>query len=114
MVAEFFSQGDIVEFDFSPSMGHEPAGRRPALIVSSDNFNISTSMTLVCPITTRRDAFPLHLDLPGGLKTYGTVPVEQVRAFDLEARNPSFVESVLDSDDPGFIDRVAECLRSFF
>lgn len=109
-----FSQGDIIEFDFNPSLGHEPAGRRPAVVVSSDTFNVSTSMTLVCPITTRQDNFPLHLDLPDGLETFGVVPVEQVRAFDLEARNPKFIESVKDSDDPEFIDHLRECLRSFF
>lgn len=109
-----FSQGDIIEFDFNPSLGHEPAGRRPALVVSSDLFNVSTSMTLVCPITTRQDNFPLHLDLPDGLETYGTVPLEQVRAFDLNARRPRFVESVFEGDDPDFMAHVKECLQSFF
>ncbi len=69
---------------------------------------------LVCPITTRRDKFPLHLDMPSGLTIYGVVAVEQVRAFDLEARNPRFVESVKQSDDPSFIEHVRECLKSFF
>ncbi|HAM14917.1 MAG TPA: hypothetical protein DCP91_03455, partial [Eggerthellaceae bacterium] len=80
VVAVIFSKGDIVEFDFSPSVGHEPTGRRPALVVSRDKFNLSTSMTLVCPITTRANPFPLHLELPAGLETYGVVAVEQVRA----------------------------------
>lgn len=109
-----FAAGDIIEFDFNPSLGHEPAGRRPALVVSNETFNVSTSMTLVCPITTRRDAFPLHFDVPEGLSTYGMVAIEQVRAFDLEARHPQFIESVNDSDDPAFMDHVKECLRSFF
>ncbi|MCI8366202.1 MAG: type II toxin-antitoxin system PemK/MazF family toxin [Eggerthellaceae bacterium] len=109
-----FSRGDIIEFDFNPSLGHEPAGRRPALVVSTDLFNASTSMTLVCPITTRQDNFPLHLDLPDGLETYGTVPLEQVRAFDLAARNPQYIESVNDSDAPEFMDHIREALRSFF
>ncbi len=109
-----FSQGDIIEFDFSPSKGHEPMGRRPAIVVSSDEFNVSTSMTLVCPVTTRKDGFPLHLDLPTGLETYGCVPMEQVRAFDLGVRNPRFIESVKSGDDPDFVDHLRECLRSFF
>lgn len=109
-----FASGDIIEFDFNPSLGHEPAGRRPALVVSNEMFNVSTSMTLVCPITTRRDSFPLHFGLPEGLQTYGVVAIEQVRAFDLEARHPRFVESVNDGDDSAFMDHVRECLRSFF
>jgi len=106
-----FSKGDIVEFDFSPSVGHEPAGRRPALVVSRDKFNVSTSMTLVCPITTRANPFPLHLELPVGLETYGVVAVEQLRAFDLDARRPRLVESI---DPHGrFMRDVDELIHSF-
>jgi mRNA interferase MazF len=107
-----FSQGDIVEFDFGPSQGHEPLGRRPALVVSSDDFNASTSMTLVCPITTADSGFPLHMPLPDGIDTYGYVVVEQVRAFDLYARNPRLVEH-LDAECAIML-AVTECLRSFF
>ncbi|WP_165043756.1 type II toxin-antitoxin system PemK/MazF family toxin [Adlercreutzia sp. ZJ138] len=106
-----FCKGDIVEFDFSPSACHEPTGRRSALVVSRDKFNISTSMTLVCPITTRANPFPLHLELPAGLETYGVVAVEQLRAFDLDARHPRFVENV----DPrgSFMRDVDELIHSF-
>lgn len=106
-----FGKGDIVEFDFSPLVGHEPAGRRPALVVSRDKFNVSTGMTLVCPITTPVNPFPLHLELPAGLQTYGVVAVEQLRAFDLDARRPSLVESV---DPHGqFMRDVDELIHSF-
>lgn len=107
----FFSKGDIVEFDFSPSVGHEPAGRRSALVVSRDKFNLSTSMTLVCPITTRANTFPLHLELPAGLETYGVVAVEQLRAFDLDARRPKRIESI-DPHGP-FMRDVDELIHSF-
>lgn len=107
-----YNQGDIIEFDFSPSTGHEPAGRRPALVVSTYSFNVSTSMTLVCPITTTTNRFPLHFLLPQNLDTYGCVNLEQVRAFDLDARRPRFIESVGPESD--FLNHVRECLRSFF
>lgn len=80
-------KGDIVEFDFSPSTGHEPRERRPGLVVSSDGFNLKTTMALVCPITTESSGFPLHIALPDILdEVYGFVVTEQVRAYDLEAR----------------------------
>ena len=107
-----FSQGDIIEFDFSPSQGHEPAGRCPALVVSSDFFNLGTSMTLVCPITTVDNGFPLHLRLPEEFDTYGFVIVEQVRAFDMEARNPKLIEHL---DNAGeLLLAIKECLKSFY
>lgn len=105
-----FAQGDIVQFDLSPSQGHEPKGRRPALVVSSYEFNLSTSMTLVCPVTSTDSGFPLHFALPESLDTRGFVALEQVRAYDLEARNAKRIEAV----SPRFMAKVCECLRSFY
>lgn len=106
------NQGDIVEFDFAPSLGHEPTGRRPGLVVSSAQFNISTSMTLICPITTRNNGFPLHLQLPKIDERYGWVALEQVRAFDLEARN---AEVIAHLDEEGtFMRNVLSVLKSFY
>ena len=108
-----FRQGDLVEFDFSPSQGHEPAGRRPGLVVSSNEFNWRTSMTLVCPVTTRDNGFPLHLALPEDLdERYGFVVVEQVRAFDLNARNAVTVAH-LDRNEP-IMRHATSLLKSFF
>jgi mRNA interferase MazF len=70
-------------------------------------------MTLVCPVTTRNNGFPLHLPLPAELdERYGFVVVEQVRAFDLSARNAQVVVH-LDEDAP-LMQHVTSLLRSFF
>lgn len=106
-------QGDVMEFDFNPSLGHEPKGRRPGLVVSSDMFQASTSMTLICPITTTRNEFPLHLELPDSIdEVYGCVCVEQVRAYDLEARNPKIIAHLSPDDD--FMRDVINILKSFY
>jgi mRNA interferase MazF len=105
-----FDQWDIVEFDFSPAAGHEPKGRRPALVVSNAHFNAGTSMTLVCPITTRDNGFPLHFRLPEDLHTYGFVAIEQVRAFDLQTRRAKRIEALKDNK---LAAAIAECIRSF-
>lgn len=48
-----FEQGDLIEVDFNPTVGHEPAKRRPALVVSAGYFNnVVSSLTVVCPITS--------------------------------------------------------------
>lgn len=105
-------KGDLVEFDFSPSVGHEPAGRRPGLVVSTDEFNYSTSMTLVCPVTTRESSFPLHLALPEDLdEAYGNVVTEQIRAYDMNARNPKVVAH-LDVDGE-FMRDITSLLKSY-
>ena len=82
-----FKQGDIIEVNFDPTLGHEPAKRRPALVVSTDEFNLRSSMTFVAPITSVVNGYPLHLffdDEASGIR--GCVCVEQVRSIDLSAR----------------------------
>ena len=37
-------QGDIVYLDFDPTIGHEQAGHRPAVVLSHDVFNEHTGM----------------------------------------------------------------------
>ena len=106
-------QGDLVEFGLSPSVGHEPAGRRPGLVVSSDEFNYRTSMTLVCPVTTANNGFPLHVKLPDNLdERYGYVVTEQVRAYDLEARRPEVIAH-LDTDGE-LMTNIVSLEKSFF
>lgn len=107
-----FSPGDIVEFDFSPSVGHEPTGRRPGLVVSCFDFNVATSMTLICPITTRDNGFPLHLRLPEIDECEGWAVLEQVRCFDLTSRNAR-VTAHLDEEGE-FMSNVQSVMRSFF
>ncbi|EPE2274910.1 type II toxin-antitoxin system PemK/MazF family toxin, partial [Enterococcus faecalis] len=45
-------QRDIVIIDFAPSKGYEIKKRRPALVMSKDNYNRSTNLVIVCPITS--------------------------------------------------------------
>lgn len=105
-----FDQGDIVEVDFDPTRGHEPQKRRPALVVSTWEFNISNSMTIVCPISTREKPFPLHEPLPKDCCVAGCVVMEQVRAIDLDAR-PCRKLGRLSS---AALQPILTCLRSFF
>ena len=105
-----YSQGDIVEVDFDPTKGHEPQKRRPAVVVSSYDFNRSNSMTIVCPITSNMRPFFLHEELPPGSCVEGTVVMEQVRAIDLDAR-PTRLLGRLDRKT---LRRILVCVRSFF
>ncbi|MDR2108818.1 MAG: type II toxin-antitoxin system PemK/MazF family toxin [Coriobacteriales bacterium] len=105
-----FEQGDIVIVNFNPTYGHEPQNERPALVVSNADFNQSTSMTIVCPITTTDNRFYLHEPLPDGYGIKGVVVMEQVRAIDLEARQAKRLGR-LDAAD---LQPILVCLRSFY
>lgn len=106
-----FSQGDIVEVNFDPTVGHEPAKRRPALVVSVDAFNLRSSMTFVAPITSLANDYPLHVpfeDEESGVR--GSICVEQTRAIDLSAR-PCEKVGELGADD---MDEVLNRLAPIF
>ena len=105
-----FEQGDIIEVNFNPTVGHEPANKRPALVVSNYDFNISNSMTIVCPITNRLKPFFLHFEIPSSNVVSGSVVTEQVRAMDLEARKATKLGEL----DSATLDKVLTCLKSFY
>ena len=107
-----FHQGDIVLHDYGEPIGHEPAKARPVIVVSNDFFNLSSSMVLLCPITSAVNPFPLHIQLPEGLKVRGGVVTEQVRAYDLEARGARIIDHIDPSSDA--MRAILQCVRSFF
>ena len=105
-----FSQGDIVEVDFSPALGHEPMKKRPGLVVSNDVFNISTSMTMVCPIMSTDNNFFLHEPVPSGHDVIGYIALEQMKAFDLKARKAEYIDHL----DYKEMKSITDFLKSIF
>ena len=80
-----FEQGDIIEVDFNPGVGHEPAKRRPAIVVTSYAFNARSSLVGVVPVQSKDAGYPLHVPVSeAGL--HGFACVEQVRNIDVERR----------------------------
>ncbi|KRO16825.1 type II toxin-antitoxin system PemK/MazF family toxin [Lacticaseibacillus saniviri] len=87
-------QGDIVYLSFDPSVGHEIRKRRPALIVSKDEFNHLTGFCLACPITSTQRPFGTYVNIvsPGEVK--GDIVTHQLRSMDYTKRDIQFVEHV--------------------
>lgn len=86
------NQGDIIWLDFTPQSGHEQMGRRPALVISNYFFNRQTELSLVCPITSTRRKYPLHVSIDRCKAISGFVMVEQVKSVDYQSRNAGFAE----------------------
>lgn len=81
---------------FTPKAGHEQEGYRPAIVVSNDEYNRHMNLAIVCPITSTKRNFPLHVPLDKRTRTFGYVMCEQVKALDLDARTYKVVEHVPD------------------
>ena len=45
-------QGTLVFIDFDPSKGSEIKKRRPALVISRDEYSYTSNLIIVCPITS--------------------------------------------------------------
>lgn len=84
-------RGDLVWLEFDPQAGHEQAGRRPALVVSHDAYNIKVGLALMCPITSAKKGYPFEVEIPDGLPVRGVVLADQVRNLDWRARNAKFI-----------------------
>ena len=89
-------EGDLIWLDFDPQAGHEQAGRRPALVISSWQFNKKASLAYVCPITTRVKGYSTETALPAGLPVQGVVLCSHLRSADWQARNPKLIGKVPD------------------
>jgi mRNA-degrading endonuclease toxin of MazEF toxin-antitoxin module len=75
----------VVILDLGPTVGHEQAGQRRALVVSYEPFHRS-GMATVCPITTRLPNYPGEVEIPeghAGQTLRGVILVHQVRTIDL-------------------------------
>ena len=89
-----FERGDIIAVDFSPTLGHEQSGYRPALVVSRDLYNIKTGFIVVCPITNTPRPFPMRIALDERTNTVGYILCEQIRTIDTKARTPKHIEKL--------------------
>jgi len=75
----------VVIVDFDPTIGHEQAGQRRALVVSYEPFHRS-GMAAVCPITSRDTKYPGEIPIAAGQAGQmldGLVLIHQVRTIDL-------------------------------
>jgi mRNA interferase MazF len=100
-------QGSIIQINFSPTIGSEQSGYRPAVVVSN-NFLISkTNIVSVCPITnTKQSDFALNVALDGSTKTSGTILCAHIRSVDLHKRKFKLVEQISEKK----LDEVLEIL----
>jgi mRNA interferase MazF len=79
-------RGALVWVVFTPQIGHEQAGHRPALVISPGPYHERSKLAVVCPITSNTQLWPWKVMLPHGLAVAGAVLVDQVRSIDRDAR----------------------------
>lgn len=103
-------QGDVISLNFDPSIRHEPAGRHYGVVISPWQVNNACPLTLLAPITSRDNGFPLHVRISEGNPVHGFIQCEAMRAMDLgarEAKGRAERVGILDDETMG---RVMACV----
>jgi mRNA interferase ChpB len=90
-----FDRGDVVSVPLDPALGHEQKGTRPALVLTTRQFN-RLGDVLVAPITqggdySRYAGFAVSLT-GTGCKTQGVALINKIRMLDLTARKARMIE----------------------
>ena len=83
--------GDVVWITLNPQAGHEQAGRRPAVVISPENYNGKTGLDILCPITSQIKGYPFEVLLPAKLPVAGAILSDQVKTSDWCARNAELI-----------------------
>lgn len=79
--------GDLVWIDFTPQVGREQAGRRPAVVLSPRSYNERASLAVMCPITSKSKGYPFEVALPVGGRVRGVILSDHLKSLDWRERN---------------------------
>lgn len=77
------NRGDIYLCDFGDPIGHEPAFRRPAVVISAAELS-RFGLPIVLPLTRTKRGYPTHVELEGVLPVTSYIQCEQIRAVAAE------------------------------
>jgi mRNA interferase MazF len=77
-------RGEIIWIDFDPQAGREQARRRPALVLSPRDYNIRTSLCVLCPLTSVIKGYPFEVLI--SQEPPSLVLADQVKSMDWRVR----------------------------
>lgn len=86
--------GDIAWLTLDPTKGHEQAGRRPALILTPQQYNARTNLAVCCPVTNKAKGYPFEVPVDAASGVTGVVLVDQVKSMDWVQRQASLMGRV--------------------
>src|SRR6266567_4657862 len=84
-------RGDAIWIDFGAPIGHEQAGRRPAIVISPYKYNRTVGLAIMCPITTRSKGYPFEVAIPAGNDVTGVILTDQIKNMSWKARESELI-----------------------
>jgi mRNA interferase MazF len=111
VVTERLVAGTIVWCDLSPTVGREQGGRRPAVVIASDDYvEVVDSLTVLVPCTTRYRGWLNHVALTGdtGLSVPTFAITDQPRTVSVQR-----VRRVAGHVDDACLDAITRWVRTW-
>ena len=105
-------RGDVVWLTFDPQVGHEQAGRRPAVVLSPASYNGRAMLALMVPVTRQIKGYPFEVILPNDLPIAGAVLADQVKSLDWRARDVKRIASLPETTVLEILKRTNALLRA--
>jgi mRNA interferase MazF len=84
-------RGQVIWISLNPQAGHEQTGRRPAVVLSPEAYNVRVGLAILCPITHQAKGYPFEAPIPPGLSITGVILADQVKSLDWRARNAELI-----------------------
>jgi mRNA interferase MazF len=78
--------GDLIWLNLSRQLGREPAGRRPAVVLSPRIYNQNAGLAMVCPIASKAKGYPFEVSMPLGVRIQGVILADRLRSLDWRQR----------------------------
>lgn len=103
-------QGDVIYLEFSGSIGYEIQGIRPAVVISSDNYNRNSKYIMVAPVTSHGSDFHSYVNLVGYSNVHGRVNASQVHCFSLERVRSTPIDQLRVNDFNKIISKVRDIM----
>jgi len=91
MTPYYPDRGDVVWLDFDPQLGHEQAGKRPAIVFSPIDYNKRVGLALFFPITSQTKGYPFEVKIKL-TKIDGVILSDQIKNMDWKARRVKYIE----------------------
>lgn len=107
-------QRDIVTIDFELSEGSEIRERRPALVMSRDEYNLSSNLIILCPITSTNKVRPYFISIDSEvLINQSKVNTKQVYSLDFTKKGNRNVKILGQLEEKQFLNIAQHFLLNF-
>ena len=93
-----------------PQTSHEQTGRRPAAVISAQNYNSKVGLATLYPITKQIKGYPFEVLLPAGLPIERTILSDQVKSLDWQAQKVEFICTLSDEAISGTLQKLGALL----